>query len=184
MWQTTDTNCSFHVHSNYSLQNKFRGHFKRTHNLQITQSAKGLPSHCTKSEATEKAATELQPEPGDYLDCWKRTGKNHYSREWESGSMVLNRKLSTLQTPPRTKTSEKMRTLQSALFMNKSIPQHGWVIQAVSFTLSRTVKRQRKELVSTGVLPNAGSQRHTSCSAVTPAHTSLPLVIFSTLRGH
>lgn len=79
-------------------------------------------------------------------------GKNCYSREPESGSTALNRKLSMLCTPPRTKISEKMRTLQSALLINKNISKYGWVIQAVSFTLGKRVMRQKKELVTTGVL--------------------------------
>lgn len=150
------------------------GNFKRAHTWQISHSAKDLPSHCTtKSEATDKAAMKLQPELGDYLSCWKRASKNCYSRELESGSTALNGRMSILCTPPRTKISEKMRTLQSAVFINKNIPKHGWVIQAVSFTLGKRVMRKGKVLVTTGVLPNAGSERCISCSAVTSGNTSL-----------
>lgn len=169
IWQATDTNYSFCVHSNYSLQNKLRGNFKRAHTWQISHSAKDLPSHCTaRSEAIDKAATKLQPEPGDYSGCWKSAGKNCCSRELESGSTVLNRKLSMLCTPPRKRLLKKWEHYNLHCSLTKIFPSMaGWSGQ-LSFTMGKTVMRQRKVLVTTGVLPSAGSERCTFCSAVTP----------------
>lgn len=104
----------------------------RAHTWQVSCSTKDLlPSHCTKSEATDKAARELQPEPEDYLGWCKRAGKNCCSRELESASTALNRKLSMLCTPPRTRISKQ--NITSCTVLNKNIPKHGWVITAMSF---------------------------------------------------